>query len=470
MGLSDTELIQLEELIKQRAIDQKRQSLLLLEEGKTAKNYMFLRECFERQRYEGDKLVEGKKGVVLEGGARSRKTFSWIDFLIWYCLYYANNKTIIIIRETYNSFKTTLFTDMEKALDEFGLDNPFKRAKDVESFRIRKNKIHFKGADNPTAAHGAPSDLLYFNEMLPIPRVIFKNYTMRCAGFWVGDFNPSVTQHWIFDEVIPRKDIGHLRTTFLDNPQCPIGMKIEIMGYEPFLPGSYDIVNDELWYNGAPIDDHNQPPPHPDNDKTANLFEWKVYGLGLRGAMQGVIFKNIRYIDKFPDMGYIYVNDFGFTSDPNSFGKYAETETDIFVELLIYEPVETPELLDSFFTKLELDRQLPMICDSSDKYTGENKGTVEMVIGLQNLDWNAIKVQKNKSVMYWLLSMKNKRVNIVKNHMVKHAKKEAENYKFKEIDGIFINQPIDQFNHFWDMTRYGHMAWNSSLEIETEWN
>ena len=465
MALSDAEILELERLLKE-------DSLLIINE-KTPKNYRYLRECFEAQQYNVDVLVNGKKGVILEGGARSRKTFSFIDFLIWYCLYHANGKTIIIIRETYNSFKTTLFTDLEKALDEYGLDNPFQRSKDVESFRIRKNKIHFKGADNPNTAHGAPSDLLYFNEMLSISEVIYTNYTMRCSGFWVGDFNPSVTQHWIFEKVIPRPDVGHLRTTYKDNPLCPVGMRIEIAGYEPFLPDSYEIINDNLWYNGKPIDDHNQPPPHPTNiaNGTADLYLWKVYGLGLRGAMQGVIFTNINYIDEFPkDLGFIYVNDFGFTTDPNAFGKYSETEKEIFVELLLYQPIETPALLDAYFSKIGVDKRLPIICDSSDKYTGENKGTVEMVLGLQELNYNASKVRKNQSIMYWLLSMKNKKINIVRNGLVHHAKKEAENYRFKEVAGIMVNQPIDKFNHFWDMTRYGHMSWNDTDEFVTHWN
>jgi hypothetical protein len=214
------------------------------------------------------------------------------------------------------------------------------------------------------------------------------------------------------------------------------------------------------------------PPSHLENiaNGTADEFMWKCYGLGLRGAMNGVIFTNVNYIDKFPeDLAHIYVNDFGFTSDPNSFGKYSETETDIFVELLIYEPIETPEILSGVFEKLEIDKELPIICDSSDKYTGENKGTVEMVKGLINLGYKAKKVSKKKSVIHWLLSMKNKRINIVKNHLYKYAKKEAENYKFKEVAGILINQPIDKFNHFWDMARYGHMEWNNTEDLITEW-
>jgi phage terminase large subunit len=464
-------LAELEVLLVKKKIEDRKKALLFIDEN-TPKNYSYLKENYQSIRYEDDKLVSGKKGVILEGGARSRKTYSFIDFLIWLCLYEINNQTIIIIRDTYNSFHTTLFTDLEVSLDEFGLQNPFKTSQQVTQMKIRNNRIHFKGADNPNNTKGAPSYILYFNEMLTIPQDVFNNYIMRCSGMWVGDFNPSVTQHWVFDKVVVRPDVGHLRTTYKDNPLCPVGMKIEIMGYEPFEAGSYQIENDTIFYNGRPISDTNQPPPHIENVKnnTADLFMHKVYGLGLRGAMQGVIFQNIRYIDEFPkDLAYIYANDFGFTSDPNAFGRYSETETEIFVELLLYEPIETPEVLGLYFDKIGVERDLPIICDSSDKYTGENKGTVEMVLSLQDLGFNASKVSKRKSIMFWILSMKNKRINIVENHLSFHAKKEAENYRFKEVAGILINQPIDKFNHFWDMTRYGHISWNNP-EYDVAWD
>lgn len=469
MPITDEEILLLERLLKEDEIDKRRKRLLTIDEN-TPLNYKVLKENFDSITYDFDKIVYGYKGVILEGGARSRKTYSFIDLLVYACNYVVNGKTIIILRDTYNSFHTTLFTDFETALDEFGLDNPFKRSQQVTQLKIRNNRIHFKGADNENNAKGAPSFLLYFNEMLTIPKEIFDNYVMRCSYMWVGDFNPSVTEHWVFDKVIPRPDVLHLRTTFAHNPLCPAGMRIEIMGYEPYLPNSYEIINDSLFYNGKPIDEKNQPPPHPTNvsNGTADEFLWKVYGLGLRGAMQGVIFTNIRYIDEFPDMGYIHVNDFGFTSDPNAFGKYAETDEDIFVELLIYQPIETANLLDKKFIQLDVDKDILMICDSSDKYTGENKGTVEMVVDLNDLGYNARKISKKKSVIFWLLSMKNKRINIVKNDLTKFAKKEAENYRFKTIQGIQINQPIDKFNHFWDMTRYGHMAWNEDELLNEE--
>jgi len=51
----------------------------------------------------------------------------------------------------------------------------------------------------------------------------------------------------------------------------------------------------------------------------------------------------------------------------------------------------------------------------------EKKGTVEMVEDLNDLGYNARKISKKKSVIFWLLSMKNKRINIVKNDLTNAA-------------------------------------------------
>ena len=179
--------------------------------------------------------------------------------------------------------------------------------------------------------------------------------------------------------------------------------------------------------------------------------------------MKGVIFPYVEWIETFPeDKAAIYPNDFGFTTDPNVLGKYAEDEFNIWIEPLSYEPIETPKELALLLESLGIEKEAIIPCDSADKYTGENKGTVEMVKGLKKEGFiNAYKISKTKSVMFWLNSMKTKKIHIVKNHLYKQALKEQQNYRMKEINGIAINQPIDKWNHIWDQARYGHIAHNS---------
>lgn len=474
-ALTDDELLEYEKLLDEVAIDQRWESMRVMSD-KTPKNYRFLFESYYNQKYIGEELVSGFKGVVLEGSARSAKTFSALKFIIKVCTDTKESLVVNIVKETYNEFKTTLYKDFRVLLDELALDNPFNRLKEVDSFKINNSYINFIGADNANKIHGNTSDIIYFNEVLPIDEGVFRQSIMRCSKFWIIDYNPSVTEHWVYDRVIPRPDVGYLRTTFKDNPLIPLSQKLEIMAYEPYEPGSYTIVGEkELHYNGAKIDGNNQPPKHPKNvdNGTADLFMWMVYGLGLRGAMRGTIFQNIRYVDKseVPDYGFSYGCDFGFTADPTVLTRYWEDDTDIYAEVLSYSPIDNPDDLEALFERQGVDQDTPITCDSSDKYTGENKGTVEMVQALRDRGYKAFKVSKTKGIMFWINSMKRKRINIVKNDLSHFAQKEAENYRFKEINGMTINQPNDKYNHFWDSVRYAHIAYNNSnINLVSEWS
>lgn len=331
------------------------------------------------------------------------------------------------------------------------------------------NNIYFRGLEDEQKStqkgvgmEAAPSDIIFVNEALETLESKVNGWVMRCRKLVVMDWNPKYTVHWCFN-LEGRFNTFFTHSTYKDNKHLEKSIIQGIEGYEPWITGSYEVHDNQCWYRGKPIDEKNQPPPHPDNVRidTADEFRWKVYGLGLRSAMSGLIFKNIIYIDEFPGIGFHYGMDFGFTSDPTAIVKHAETRRDIYVELLCYTPTQTPEEIDQYATVRGINKLLPTTADSADKYTGENKGTVEMVKSLRQKGWNISKVNKTKSVIFWINNMKEKRINIVRNDLSKYAKKEAENYTMKKINGIEINQPIDGFDHFWSAARYAHMAWNN---------
>lgn len=464
------------ELLKNLLRDQEcfelRKSLCTITENSNP-NYSVLFSAINDQYYnEKGELVNGYRGAVLEGSSRSGKTWASLYIIVWICLYKETNCTINILKETYNSFKTTIYNDFKKILPLFGLPNPFAHVEEIKGFKIRGNKINFLGSDKPSKAHGSQCDYLYVNEALPIKEEVFNQYKMRCTKFFWADYNPSVTQHFIFD-IAKRDDVVFRRTTIFDNPQVSHAEKNEILGYEPWKTGSYIIVDNQIHcYNKKTgkveeISETNQPPPHLENIRqgTADEFMWKVYGLGLRGSMKGLIFKSVKYIDEFPDLAFSYGLDFGFTVDPCTLVKSAEDANNIYIELLSYHPMETPGDINDFMEAIGIDKELPITADSADKFTHETNGTVEMVSGLRKLGWKISKVNKTKSVMFHLLSMKKKRIHIIKNSLLNFAKTEQENYKMREIGGVEINQPLDKFNHMWDAARYRHMAFNKSNNV-----
>lgn len=374
----------------------------------------------------------------------SSKTWDFFHFLVLYCDHNRNkHNEIYILRETLVNCRDFTLKEFKKCLISIGIwdENCF-TGSPKPYYNLFGNDVYFRGLDD--SAEGYPSDVLFINEALENQnKEKISTLRMRCRKLIVMDWNPKYTQHWCFDlEGQPNTFFTH--STYLNNKHLQKSVIQEIESYNPNT--KENIING-----------------------TADDYRWKVYGLGLRAAPEGLIFQNVNYIDKWPvNIAPVHGLDFGFTTDPSALVKVGENKTDIFLELLLYEPTETPAIIHEYCLAKGINYKTPCQADSSDKYTDENKGTVEMVLGLRNIGWlNIKKVAKTKSVMYWLGKMKEKKINIVKNELYHLARKEQENYSMKTVNGIAINQPIDDFNHFWDASRYGYMALSVSKQFTT---
>lgn len=460
MSITDQEIILLDQLLHEQEMHERLEHLKGLDNHNP--NYKHLRESIV------DDTISASE---LAGSSRSGKTYSGVDFIIYLCLFIETSCTINVYRDIYASFKETLYDDFKARLDYYGLDNPFHNAKEVKSFKIGNNKITFIGCDKVSKAHGAGCDYAFFNEVMHIPQPVFKQVTMRCKKFWWADYNPSFTDHWFFNTVSNRRDVSFLRTTFLDNKFIPLPSKLDILRTEPWESGTYEVTDEDVYYNGEPVTELNQPPPHLDNIEqgSADEFHWKVYGLGLKGAMKGRIFKHVTWINKFPELASTIGIDFGFVADPCAIGRYAREGMNIYLEPLIYKSIETAKEIDVVLQSLNISYDTPIIADSSDRYVSENHGVIKMVTELYDLDWSINKVSKTKSVIYWLSDMKQYKIHIVKNHLYNEMKSEYDNYIYKEVNGIQINQPVDKYNHLWDQFRYQHMS-HDNYSAGAEWN
>lgn len=386
---------------------------------------------FEMVRLYQSRPKDDKIIIFNEGGSRSSKTWDFFHFLVLFCDHNRNSgQEIYCHRDALTNCRDYTLKDFVNCLKSIGVYDASKLTNISQKpyYNLFGNHVYFRGLDDESNMEGYPCDIAFFNELLEVESENkIAGIKMRCRKLMVADWNPKFTSHWAF-EYEGRPNVYFTRTTYRNNKHCPPAVVKEILSYEPT---EENIKN-----------------------KTADEYRWNVYGLGKRGSLEGLIFPNVNYIDKFPDIAHIYGLDFGFTSDPTALVKFAMEGNNIYLELLTYEPISNPDYLCSLFKKLGIDKNTPISADSSDKYISENKGAVEMVDFLANSGFSIFKVSKTNSVMFWILEMKKRNINIVKNNLLGSAKKEAENYKFKQINGISINQPEDKFNHFWDASRY----------------
>lgn len=405
-----------------------------MDDIKTTPIFTFLKENY---------LKSDKKIIfALEGASGAAKTWGIIDFILEYCRINAyKNKRIAIGRENYSDCMDTVGYDFFKHLKQISWFNEKKLIKSNPengyhaSYYLFGNQIDFMGW-NTAGQVSKRQDILYCNEILENDEEDFKQRNQRTNEIVLCDWNPKVTVHWVYDKILNRPDCIYRLCLMIDNPFLPDGQREELLRYEP---------TKENIANG-----------------TADEYMYKTYVLGQRGDPKGVIFKNVEWIDKFPDnIHYDYGLDFGFTVDPTVITKNAEDSNNIWIEYLSYEPIETPIEIHEYAKSKGIDYKRSVTADSSDKHVSQNKGTIEMIKGLRKLGWNIHPVKKTQSVMFWLGDMKKKKIHIVKNEFYRQAKQEQENYKMREINGILINQPIDKYNHGWDSARYRHMAFNN---------
>ncbi len=426
--------------------------------------YFTMVKFFVENKYKDELMV-----MCNEGSSRSSKTFDFFHFLFTILDHNPNKGLeVYILRNTLTNCKDYTLKDFKNCWNIIGVDYFVQSENHKPYCNYNGNHIFFRGLDDEKNQEGYPSDIVFINEALEIDtRSKIAGIRMRCRKLMVFDWNPKFTDHWCYSmEGQPNTLFTH--STYRNNKHLPRANKIEIESYCPWVFEDLELPEEERRPNEQNI-----------KNQTADKFRWQVYGEGQRCAQEGLIFKYVNYIDQWPDhiANNVFGQDFGFTNDPSSLVRVGEDEFNIYLELLLYSPTANSDILDGAYRKLGLNTKAIITADSSDKYTGENKGTVEMVIDMQNKGWNISKVSKTKSIVYWIEEMKKKKINIVKNNLFGFNKKgeqvplwnlakiEQENYTWKEVNGITINQPIDDYNHFWDASKYGIISLRNTFAI-----
>jgi phage terminase large subunit len=356
-------------------------------------------------------------GVCLEGGSRSGKTWSVIIWLLNYCSH-NKGKTINIIRETYNSFKTTLYEDFGRIVPAIpGARNPFTTVENISTYRILGNTIKFLGADSPDKFDGAGCDIAYFNEMLDIEKAVFDQQTQRTRQFWIADWNPKTTDNWCFD-LEKQPDVKFFRSTLMQNPFVTINEKKKILSYEPT----------------------------PENiaKGTADKYRWAVYGLGERAARAGLVHPDVTWINQFPtDCEKIgYGMDFGFTNSPTAIVRAGNKGNDLYAEVLFYRP--TPVIKDIIEAcRVLIPSGSYVTCDSAEP---------GILSDLRRANINAIPCRKFAgSVKYGIDLINRHRLFFVRNV---DFRKEQENRVWRYVGGVPLNEPEPGNDHALDALSY----------------
>lgn len=381
------------------------------------------------------------KYIIQNGSSRSSKTVSTIDLLDTYCSENPNTRATVW-RDTRTSLGSTVWADYKKF---FGWKHNF--TKQTTPILFENNSVFEPHGADFTNAHGLTQDIAWLNEPYKIPRETFDAIDQR-AELILIDWNPKEA-HWIDDlSLHPRAIVIH--TTFEDNTYCPREQRLKILGYEPWLPGSYDKMS--YTYQGKPITEQNRPPAHPSNvtNKTANEFNWIVYGLGLKGEKPNKIYHGWETINKevFDSIDAVtfYGLDFG-SSAPASLVACKYLDGVLYVHELFHQPIKEDD--NSYVEILEnlgVSKDAIVVCDSAKPV---------LIAKIRRGGWlRAIPANKKAgSVEQGIIDLQD--VGVCVTNTSKNIISEYDGYEW-EIDryGFPTDKPIKKNDHSMDSIRY----------------
>lgn len=390
--------------------------------------------------------------VVLEGSSRSGKTWSILQFLIALCmrpeLLGRGSITVRVYRHDATTTSGSVVEDFREIMTRvFGGDDGSGEwvslwttaglwNSTAKRFAFANgSSIQFLGADEKKA-HGKKATISWLNEVMEITDASRRQISARTELFMICDFNPSNTDHWLFDTVMKRKEwLLYCHSTYKDN--------------------AANLEPKQIWEIEA-----TEPTPENIRNGTANPWFWQVYGLGQRGAREGQVFPRIHWdlCDDFPIQSvcqrFGFALDFGFSQDPTALVECAVRDDNIYVRQIVYERnlligrnAEDPRIpsLQARMEDAQVSKTTRIVADSA---------RPDLIATLRACGYNCIPCEKtHDGINYGLNLMRQFRIYIDRSSI--DIQREFENYAYKRAsDGRFTDEPEDRNNHAIDAIRY----------------
>jgi len=243
----------------------------------------------------------GIRRAFNEGGTSSSKTYSILQLLILINSYAKRPLLTSIVSESLPHLKRGCIRDFKAILGESFDERYYNKSEQV--YRLGKSIIEFFPADEPSKMRGGRRDILFINEANNIAYDAYRELDVRTRLFTFLDWNP-VSEFWAHEQgLIDAPENEYIHSTYLDARHV--------------LPPEV-IVNIES-----------------NRDKDPNW--WNVYGLGLIGKVEGLVYPNFKQVKELPAGDSHYWLDFGFATDVTAFGKSVIIGDNLYSQELIYE-------------------------------------------------------------------------------------------------------------------------------------
>lgn len=358
---------------------------------------------------------------VFEGGSRSSKTYSLIQFFLEWATRSRETKRIVISRKKGTWLYATVWHDFEKIYTEMGLLGKVSVNRSLHILKLNGFTFEFVGLDDVQRLHGLTCDIFWINEAMEASKDDFDQLEQRCAGFAVLDYNPTAEEHWIYDNVCSRDDCYFDHSTMLDNPFIPENMKRKILSYEP---------TEHNYENG-----------------TVDVRKWKIYGLGERAKIEGLIFDSVKMVPEIPfwvKQKWRFI-DFGFTQDPTAIGTLGYYKNTIYIDEECYQT----QMLNA-----DIIAAIKRQPEGMSRKCWADGAEPKTIREIHNAGIPVVAAKKGAgSVVDGIQFMQGLTICLTERSV--NFKKEFDNYTWQQDkSGRWLNVPVDDYNHGIDGARY----------------
>ena len=359
-------------------------------------------------------LLNEDRIAILQGGTRSGKSYAAIQFLITKAI---ENPGILIsiVRKSFPSLRISALRDFRNILQGWGLWDESNWYASENSYTFDNgSSVEFLSVQDSERRKGTKREYLFVDEANELNYEDYFQLSIRTTEKIVLAYNPSFpTNHWIYKQVLTHPEANRYITTYKDNPFLDDRLVTEIERLADTSP-SY----------------------------------WKIYGLGLEGVVEGLIFDNVEVVDSIPEESELmgYGIDFGYSNDPTALIALWKTNEGILFDEICYERGLLSNQIGNFIRAAynEFGKK-EVIADSSDPRLIEE--IFRMGINIKPA------IKGPDSILSGIDTMKQHKIQLTKSSQNLVDEFYSYTYK-KDKNEQLLNEPVDTNNHAIDACRY----------------
>lgn len=262
----------------------------------------------------------GKRRALNEGGTASSKTWSVLQLLILIARFTKSKLLISVVSESLPHLKRGAIRDFFRILDESPDNNP-RYNKTEQTYTFGNGVIEFFGADEAAKVRGPRRDILFINEGNNVPWETARGLDIRTRLFTIVDWNP-VSEFWAHEHWVGQDENAYIHSTYLD--------AADVLPHE-IVTNIESNKNDPNW--------------------------WNIYGLGLIGKVEGLVYPYFEQVDALPPGDVFYGLDFGYSNDPTTLVRCVIQNDGLYCQELIYETGLTNDAIAHRFDEVGVRRR-----------------------------------------------------------------------------------------------------------------